>query len=86
MQIWHVLIELGQVQKSPTKLICDNQSAIHLACNLVYLSKEQHIDLDTHYIQNLVLNGVIYLEHYPMEHEDTNIFTRSKTKVNFVYL
>ena len=62
MWIHHVLIDLGLVQNSATDLRCDNKSAIKLAYNIVYRSKTKHIDLDTNYIQDLVVDGVICLE------------------------
>ena len=46
--IWHVLIDLGLVQKSPTYLRCDNQNAIHLAYNSMYHPKDKNNELSTH--------------------------------------
>jgi hypothetical protein len=61
--VWlhHVLKFLGLIQKYATELRCDNQGAIQLAYNLVYHSKTKHIDLDAHYIRDLVANGTISL-------------------------
>ena len=63
MLIWHVLTELGLVHKYPTELRCDNQSAIHLTHSLKYHSKTKIIDLDTHYIWDIVADGVICLKY-----------------------
>ena len=84
--IWHVLTELGLIQKSSTTLRCDNQSAIQLANNLVYHSKTKHIDLATHYIRDLVADGIITLEYCPTEQQAADIFTKSMTEAKFVRL
>ena len=86
--IWiqHVLTELGLVKKSSTTLKCDNQSVIQLANNPVYHSKTKHIYLATHYIRDLVADGIITLEYCPTEQQAAAIFTKSMTKVKFVRL
>jgi len=84
--IQHVFIELGLVHNALTELRCDNHNAIQLAYNLVYHFKTKHIDLDTHYIQDLVVNGVICLEYCPTEQQVVDIFTKSITKANFLHL
>ena len=62
MWIQLVLIELGLVHKSSTNLRCDNRSGIKFVYNLMYHSKAKHIDLDTHYIRDLVVDGVTLLQ------------------------
>ena len=87
-EVWlcHVLTNLGLIQKSTTKLRCDNQGAIQLAYNFLYHSKTKHIDIDAYYIQDLVADGTISLTHCPTEKQATDIFTRSMTDENFVHL
>ena len=58
------LIELGLIHISPIYLRCDNHSEIQLAYNLVH-HITKHIELDTHYMQDLVADGVISLEYCP---------------------
>ena len=86
--VWlhHVLIELGLIQKYATKLRCDNQGAIQLAYNLVYHYKTKHLDLDAHYIRDVVADGTISLAYCPTEQQAADIFTKSMTKGNFVHL
>jgi hypothetical protein len=86
--IWlcHVLTKLGMIQISTTDLRCDNQGAIQLAYNMVYHSKTKHLDLDAHYIQDLVADGTISLAYCPTEQQSTDIFTKSMTEAKFVHL
>ena len=86
--VWirHVLTELGLIQNSATTLKCDNQSAIQLANNPVYHSKTKHIDLATHYIRDLVADGIITLEYCPTEIQVADIFSKSMTEAKFVRL
>jgi hypothetical protein len=86
--VWlhHVLTELGLIQKSTTELRCDNQGAIQLAYNPVYHSKTKHLDLDAHYIRDLVADGTISLAYCPTEQQATDIFTKSMTEAKFVHL
>ncbi|KAE8655753.1 Retrovirus-related Pol polyprotein from transposon TNT 1-94 [Hibiscus syriacus] len=50
--------ELG-VQQGGVQLLCDNQSAIHLAKNQVYRARTKHIDVRFHKIRELVASGEI---------------------------
>ncbi|GJV24471.1 putative RNA-directed DNA polymerase [Tanacetum coccineum] len=43
-------------------LFCDNQSAIHLAKNLVFHSRMKHITIRYHYIRELVSEGTLCLK------------------------
>jgi hypothetical protein len=86
--VWlrHVLTDLGLIQISTTELRCDNQGEIQLACNPIYHSKTKHIDLDAHYIRDLVIDGTISLSYCPTEKQTTNIFTKTMTEAKFVHI
>lgn len=86
--VWlqHVLTELSLFLKSSTALKCDNHGAIQLYYNHVYHSKTKHLDLDAHYIQGLIVDGILSLEYCPTEQQTTDIFTKSLTKAKYVHL
>lgn len=67
--VWllHVFKEIAHIHKTTTKLRCDNQGAIQFAYNPDYHSKTKHLDLDAHYICDLVADGTISLAYCPIE-------------------
>lgn len=50
--IWdrELLSCLGITHDGPMTLHCDNQSALHIAVNLVFYERTKHIESDWHYI------------------------------------
>nr|GEV01876.1 retrovirus-related Pol polyprotein from transposon TNT 1-94 [Tanacetum cinerariifolium] len=61
--VWlkNFLEELDRAQ-TECRLFCDNQSAIHLAKNLVFHSRTKHIKIRYHYILELVSEGTLSLK------------------------
>ncbi|GKD95841.1 retrovirus-related pol polyprotein from transposon TNT 1-94 [Tanacetum coccineum] len=61
--VWlkNFLEELDRAQKECV-LFCDNQSAIHLAKNLVFHGRTEHIKIRYHYILELVSEGTLSLK------------------------
>jgi hypothetical protein len=51
--------DLHEQQEQPTQLICDNQSVIQMTKNLVFHKKTKHIDIQYHFVRDLVQQGVI---------------------------
>ncbi|XP_014515401.1 uncharacterized protein LOC106773203 [Vigna radiata var. radiata] len=56
--IWltHLLHDLHISHQAPT-LLCDNKSAIFLSQNLVAHKRAKHIDIDYHFVRELVLSN-----------------------------
>jgi hypothetical protein len=52
---------IGLVQKS-VRLECDSQSAIFLENNLAYHSKTKHIDVQYHFVRDMVEEKKVLLE------------------------
>ncbi|GJV76306.1 retrovirus-related pol polyprotein from transposon TNT 1-94 [Tanacetum coccineum] len=61
--VW-LKIFLKELDRSQTEfvLFCDNQSAIHLAKNLVFHGRTKHIKIRYHYIRELVSEGMLSLK------------------------
>ena len=58
-------------------LLCDNESAINIAYNLVQHTRMKHIDICHHFIHEHVNNGDIDLSYVRTEKKLADLFTKS---------
>ena len=70
-----MLREIGRLQNSVPAL-CDNQSAIHLATNLVYHSKTKHIDVKYHFVRQAIGEGGVDLKKVYTQENCADMFTK----------
>lgn len=63
MWLLGLLNELGFPLKAPPSLLCDNLGATHLSLNLVYHSCMKHIQIDLHFVRDLVQKGTLHVKH-----------------------
>ncbi|XP_073153875.1 secreted RxLR effector protein 161-like [Henckelia pumila] len=77
--IWlrRILKNLEQESKSPTKIFCDNMSAIAMTKNPVFHDISKHIELRHHFIRNLVNDGEIQLTFVSTEEQIADPFTKA---------
>ena len=54
----------------------DNQSAIHLASNLVYHNKTKHIDVKYHFVRQAISEGGVDLKKVHTQENCANMFTK----------
>lgn len=74
------LESVQQKQKGPTRLNCDNMSAIVLVANPRFHACTKHIELYHHYIRDVAERGAVKVE-YASTHENTaDIFTKCLSK------
>ena len=50
-----LLLELGFIVEMPTPMHCDNQAAIFIANNPTFHKRTKHIEIDYHYVQDMVM-------------------------------
>jgi hypothetical protein len=55
--------ELGFPLKAPPSLLCHNLSATHLSFNPVHHSRMKYIQIDIHFVRDLVQKGTINVKH-----------------------
>ncbi|CAN6726958.1 unnamed protein product [Malus baccata var. baccata] len=67
-------------------LWCDNISAISLASNPVFHARTKHIEIDYHYIRELVLVNLITVKFVCSQDQLADIHTKSLSKSRFSYL
>ena len=67
-------------------LWCDNVSAISLASNPVFHARTKHVEIDYHYIRELVLAKLLQVQYLNTQYQVADIHTKSLSKVRFQYL
>ena len=65
------------VEKNVLTLFCDNLSAINIFKNPIQHSRTKHIDIQHHFIRDLVKKKVVTLEHVDTEEQLSDIFTKA---------
>ncbi|KAM1171421.1 hypothetical protein ACFX2G_022146 [Malus domestica] len=70
---------------TPT-LWCDNVSAISLASNPVFHARTKHVEIDYHYIRELVLAGLVKVLYVSTDHQIADIHTKPLSKARFHFL
>ncbi|KAJ0813187.1 putative RNA-directed DNA polymerase [Helianthus annuus] len=83
--IWitHLLHELHALPPGPPTLLCDNKSALFLSQNPISHKRAKHIDLDYHFIRELVAAGHLHTKFISMDQQVADIFTKSLPKPLF---
>lgn len=71
-----LLEELGVTNLKHVTLHCDNQSALYIAKNLVFHEMTKHIEIDSHFTRDKVLEGLIQLTYLPTRNQLANVFTK----------
>ncbi|KAM0992752.1 hypothetical protein ACFX2A_008619 [Malus domestica] len=78
--------DLGLHLPQVPSLWCDNLSAISLASNPVFHARTKHIELDYHYIRELVLANLLKVQYVCSQDQLADIHTKSLSKSRFLYL
>ncbi|GFY85496.1 molybdenum cofactor sulfurase family protein [Actinidia rufa] len=82
--IWlrRMLSDLEQSQQQPTIIHCDNMSAIAMTKNPVFHARSKHIELQHHFIRDLVNNGEISIEFVNNNDQPADILTKANLEFN----
>ncbi|KAK1424395.1 hypothetical protein QVD17_19724 [Tagetes erecta] len=83
--ITHLLRELHALPTDPPTLLCDNRSALFLSQNPVAHKRAKHIDLDYHFIRELVSSGKISTKYVLTKLQVADIFTKSLPRPQFEF-
>eukprot|EP00253_Pinus_taeda_P008225 PITA_08225 len=71
-----LLGEFGRLHDN-IRLLCDSQSAIHLAKNPAYHSKSKHIPIKYHFVRQVITESRVSLEKVHTKENCSDIFTKS---------
>ncbi|PWA35905.1 ribonuclease H-like domain-containing protein [Artemisia annua] len=72
----NLLRELHTPLSSATLVYCDNVSAVYLSCNPVQHQRTKHIEIDIHFVRDLVSTGQVRVLHVPSRYQYADIFTK----------
>ncbi|XP_022004279.1 uncharacterized mitochondrial protein AtMg00810-like [Helianthus annuus] len=83
--IWltHLLRKLHALPMDRPTLLCDNKSAIFLSQNPVSHKRAKHIDIDYHFVHELVSSTQLHTKFVPSNLQVADIFTKSLPKPLF---
>lgn len=64
--VWlsRLLVELNVPYSKPISVFCDSQSALHIAKNSVFHELTKHIEVDCHYVRDILQQGLISLHQH----------------------
>jgi hypothetical protein len=72
----NLLRELHTPLSSATLVHCDNVSAVYLSSNPVQHQGTKHIEIDIHFVRDLVVAGLVRVLHVPSRYQYADIFTK----------
>ena len=80
--IWlrRLIGDLVSHSDNSTTLLCDNQSAVHLAHSDNYHVRMKHIDIRYYFIHDVIERGEIKLLYCPTDDMTADIFTKALTR------
>ncbi|GJU35364.1 ribonuclease H-like domain-containing protein [Tanacetum coccineum] len=74
--IHNLLRELHSPLLTATLVYCDNVSAVYMSANPVQHQRTKHIEIDIHFVRNMVKAGHVWVFHVPSRFQYANIFTK----------
>ncbi|GJU72942.1 ribonuclease H-like domain-containing protein [Tanacetum coccineum] len=74
--IWNLLRELHIPLSSATIVYFDNVSVVYLSSNPVQHQRTKHIEIDIHFVRDLVATGLVRVLHVPSRFQYADIFTK----------
>ena len=74
------------IDQDTLTLFYDNTSANNISKNLAHHSRTKHIHIRHHFIQELVEEGLVVLEHVPTKLQKVDIFTKPLNLLRFEFL
>ncbi|GKF79363.1 ribonuclease H-like domain-containing protein, partial [Tanacetum coccineum] len=71
-----VFLELHTLLLSITLVYCDNVSAIYMIAISVQHQRTKHIEIDIHFVHDMVARGQVRVLHVPSRYQYADIFTK----------
>ncbi|GKF24461.1 ribonuclease H-like domain-containing protein [Tanacetum coccineum] len=74
--IRNLLRELHSPLSTATLVYCDNVSAVYMSANPVQHQRTKHIEIDIHFVRDMVTAGHVRVLHVPSRFQYADIFTK----------
>jgi len=81
-----LITELGLSFPQPSMLLCDNLGAIQLSFNLVNHARMKHIQIDLHFVRDLVSQGCLQVRHVHTHNQLVDFLTKPLSRQHMRYL
>ncbi|GJX95536.1 ribonuclease H-like domain-containing protein [Tanacetum coccineum] len=79
----NLLRELHTPLSSTTLVYCDNVSTVYLSCNPVQHQRMKHIEINIHFVRDLVAACQVRVLHVPSRYQFVDIFTKGLSSALF---
>ena len=84
MWLRNLLKEFGITIKTPLVMYCDNQAATYIASHPIFHEKTKHIEIDCHFIREVVMTEEIVSPYIMSEDQIGDLFTKVMHKSPFL--
>lgn len=81
-----LLMSMGVISDEPTKIYCDNQSALRLIRNPEFHQRSKHIDIKHHYVRERQAEGTVEVSYISSEDQLADYLTKPLSAERFVRL
>ncbi|KAI5339023.1 hypothetical protein L3X38_018295 [Prunus dulcis] len=78
--------ELGIPLRSAPCIYVDNLSALYMAANPIFHARTRHIEIDYHFVRELVARKALCTSYVPSSHQLADIFTKGLGRARFSLL
>ena len=82
----HLFMDIGLFLLQPPRILCDNQSALHMSKNPIFHARSKHIELDYHFVREKVTVGQLSTHYVPSFKQIADVFTKALSKFQFLNL